>query len=39
MMLMNTTGVTAPTVDATRVFAPGTRSFGTFQNACVHTAG
>ena len=39
MMLMNTTGVTAPAGDATRVFAPGTRSFGTFQNACVHNAG
>ena len=39
MMHMNTTGVTAPTGDAARVFAPGTRSFGTFQNACVHIAG
>ena len=39
MMLMNTTGVTAATGDATRFFAPGTRSFGTFQNACVHNAG
>ena len=39
MMLMNTTGVFAPTGDAARVFAPGTRSFGTFQNACAHTAG
>lgn len=39
MMLMNTTGVTAHTGDATRVLAPGTRSFGMFQNARVHTAG
>lgn len=39
MMHMNMTGVAAPTGVATRAFALGTRSFGAFENACVHTAG
>lgn len=40
MMHMNTTGVTAPTGGiATRLCAPGTVSFGAFQNSGFHTAG
>lgn len=39
MMLMNTTGVNAPTGVATRAFALGTISFGARQNCGFHTAG